>query len=147
MLWKRVSASAHNCALIIVGSLPLLPVLGRENWRVALVAICFVYHWIFRRDCPGNYIAGIHNVRPLGLHYCALYSGGFATCFWSIAIPFDILALYVLFQWLCLYATNQTIPGYLAGYKPCCTSGATIAFTEPTAAVPGHFAKPSMQCG
>src|SRR6516225_6241171 len=57
----RVSASAHNCAAIVVGSLPLLPLLGKENWRYALVAICFAYHYGCRRRCLGNFICGLTN--------------------------------------------------------------------------------------
>jgi hypothetical protein len=118
LMLRRVSASAHNCALIIVGSLPLLPLLGRENWRYALVAICFAYHYWFRRRCLGNFICGFSNTRPVGALYCALYSAGFATIFYSVAVPFDILGVYVLGQWLCLRATGYTIPGFITQWRP-----------------------------
>jgi hypothetical protein len=118
MIWKRVSASAHNCAIIIVGSLPLLPLLGREGWRYATLAICFIYHVCCRHGCPGNYIAGLRNEPPLSVQYCALYTCGFATIFYSIAVPFDLLAMYVLAQLICLRVTGRTIPGYLTNWSP-----------------------------
>src|SRR5215471_17273255 len=114
----RTAASAHNCAAIIVGSLPLLPILGRENWRYALVAICFLYHLWFRRRCLGNFVCGVTNSKPFGVLYCALYSAGFATIFWSIAVPFDLLAMYVCAQWVCLRATGYTLPGLVTRWRP-----------------------------
>ena len=113
--WRRVHASAVNCSLIIVGSLPLLPLLGRDYWRYALLAICFGYHWICRRRCLGNLLSGLRNSRPLSLCYCALYTAGFGAIFYAILIPFDLLALYILAQLACLRTTGSTIPGYLTG--------------------------------
>jgi len=118
MFWRRVSASAHNCALIIVVGLPLLPILGKDNWRVALIAICFGYHWVFRRHCLGNHLAGVRNARPLGVLYCAVYTAGFSTILWSVFVPFDLLFVYVAAQAACLRLCGQTIPGYLTGYRP-----------------------------
>jgi hypothetical protein len=118
MIWKRISASAHNCALIIVGSLPLLPFLGREGWRYAVIAICFVYHLRYRRSCLGNFITGLRNEPPISVLYCLFYTGGFATIFYSIAVPFDLLGMYVLAQALCLRTTGRTIPGYLTNWSP-----------------------------
>lgn len=121
LMLRRVSASAHNCAAIIVGSLPLLPLLGKDGWRYALVAICFVYHLWFRRGCLGNFVCGLINSKPIGPMYAALYSAGFATIFYSVAVPFDLLALYVFCQWVCLRATGHTIPGYITQWRPTMT--------------------------
>jgi hypothetical protein len=118
LAWRRVSASAHNCAAIIVGSLPLYPLLGRELYRVAAVGICFAYHAVFRNGCLGNYLAGLRNEPPLTLLYCALYSAGFTTIFVSVFVPFDVLALYILAQLACLRCTGRTIPGYLTNWSP-----------------------------
>ena len=118
MNWQRVSASAHNCSLIIVGSLPTLPILGRENWRHALIATCFAYHACFRRGCIGNYINRSRDEPPVSLRWCIFYTAGFATIFYSVFVPFDLLGLYIVAQIACLRLTGRTIPGYLTGYQP-----------------------------
>jgi len=121
MFWRRVSASAHNCALIIVVSLPVL-LFGKEAYRYALIGTCFTYHLVCRRHCLGNFVAGLRNEPPTSVLYCALYTAGFATIVFSIWVPFDILAMYVLGQLVCLRVTGSTIPGYLTGYRPCVPS-------------------------
>ena len=115
---RRVSASAHNCALIIVGSLPLLPLLGRENWRYAVITICFVFHIVFRRRDLGGIVNGLKYDPPPSVLWCALYSCGFSTIFYSVAVPFDVLGLYVLLQGVCLRATGYTIPGLITQWRP-----------------------------
>src|SRR6516164_3466450 len=124
MIWKRVHSSAVNCSAIIVGALPLLPLLGTNWWRYACIAICIAYHWIFRHQCLGNWLSGISNKQPLTLTYIAFYSAGFSTIFYTIAVPFDLLAMYVAAQYACCSLTGQTIPAVIAGYQPIDNSGA-----------------------
>ena len=119
---RRVSASAHDCALIIVGSLPLLLILDKEKWRYALLAICFCYHRSCRNRSLGSYIAGL-KTPSAGLSYCILYTSGFAAILYSAYVPFDILGLYVCGQAACLRLSGYTIPGYLTGYRPIDNSG------------------------
>ena len=115
MIWKRVHSSAVNCSAIIVGALPLLPLLGTNWWRYACIAICIAYHWIFRRQCLGNWLSGISNRQPLTLTYIAFYSAGFSTIFYTIAVPFDLLLIYVAAQYACCSLTGRTIPSILTG--------------------------------
>jgi len=117
MLCKKVQSSAVNCSIVIVAALPLLPLMTREWWRLAVLALSIIYHTSFRHQCPGNYIAGLKNSRPVSLAYVVLYTAGFATILYSYLIPFDLLAVYVLAQLVCYLLTGNTIPGVLTGEK------------------------------
>lgn len=127
---RRVSASAHNCTVIIVGALPFYPLLGREAWRIALILICFAYHLIFRRQCLGNYLAGLRNSQPVGIMYVTFYTAGFSTILYSMWVPFDLLAVYVAAQATCLKLTGFTIPGYLTGFRPCQLASDPLSFAH-----------------
>src|SRR5215471_8207895 len=113
---QKVFASTVNCFIVLMLSLPFY-VLWPDRWKVMAVILCFAYHLIFRRRCPGLLIAGTYNERPVSTIYAALYSLGFSTTVFSVLIPLDLMFCYGVAQGLCHRITGNTIPAWLTSSR------------------------------
>jgi hypothetical protein len=113
-LSQKLLASTVNCTIILALSAPFY-VLWPSSWKVSSVILCFVYHMIFRRRCPGLIVARAYNRTPVSITYAALYSLGYSTMIYSIMVPCDLLLCYGTAQVLSVKLTGNPLPAWLTG--------------------------------
>ena len=112
---QKIGASAINCSLVMMVAAPLYPLLGVELWKLATITAFFSYNLICRKRCIGMYVVHTFIEPPTSFRYAALYSLGFATFFYSVWFPMDLLLANGLLQVGSLAMTGNTLHGNLAG--------------------------------
>lgn len=137
-LWQKVIASAINCAAVLALTLPFVAFLGVELWKIITISSFFCYNVICRKRCLGMRFVGTFIEPPTTVLYALTYTTGFATIFYSVALPGDLLALNGFLQTVSYMTTGNTAHGWVAGqatmtrdqYMELCKSRARLALLE-----------------
>jgi hypothetical protein len=112
---QKVGASVINCSLVLLLTIPLYPLLAADLWKLLTVSVFFFYNMIFRTRCIGMRCVGTYIEPPTSPLYAALYSVGFATFFYSVWFPMDLLIANTILQVGSLTMTGNTLHGNFAG--------------------------------
>ena len=112
---QKIGASAINCTLVLLLTIPLYPLLDRgfveATERFSLLFLQYdiqnALHW--------HAIRGTYIEPPTSPLYAALYSVGFATFFYSVWFPMDLLIANTILQVGSLTMTGNTLHGNFAG--------------------------------
>src|SRR4029077_17246388 len=78
-------------SVVMVAAWPLIAV--ASVWKITAVAACFVYCMALRSRCLGAYVLALYQNKPTTMLYAALYTAGYATFFYSLILPNDLLLL------------------------------------------------------
>lgn len=114
-VWQKVGASAINCAAVLILTLPFLLFVSIELWKLLTILVFFLYNLIFRRRCLGMRIVHTFIDPPASPLYIVNYTIGYATFFYYVMVPFDLLALNGVAQTVSVMTTGNTLHARLAG--------------------------------
>ena len=124
-LFEKLAASIANVLVAIVISFPFFVQWGIDNdWKLVTIAIFFFYEMVFiftpgKRDLGMRIIKSYWQNEPSFARYLLynlLYYLSFATLFFHIWFPLDLLLLNLLLLQLPIILIKQnTVHGYLSG--------------------------------
>ncbi len=123
-VFEKLLPSVINASFVFLASLPLLKTLSFNEWKIAVVAIFFIYNLFFLvfngNRCLGMILVRTRWGRRAGFQkeflYICLYTLSFSTLFMSVWFPFDVfLANMLLLQVPSILFTGTTFHGYLSG--------------------------------
>jgi len=124
-LYEKLAPSIINAAFVLAVSSPFLWIWGFGlRWELATIAIFFVYSLGFalfnENRCLGMMVANTYWQKKFSLHqkliYAILYTASFATIFFWIIFPFDLLLANLLLLQLPFVVTRQTtLHAFLSG--------------------------------